>query len=211
MPFRRNSGSLGGGVPQRKAAVADRVRSRRYPSQIFVAEERATSSSYDATALAGFDDQAHRVIVLNDVKGVNQKAHNLFRKLTDGMVLKWNFSGKSYAATPAAKVVLNSTEPPPQDLEFLRRYTWARTDAAGEWEVVSEAGSHGAIEPGSELQLAGAIRPASDYLALLHLPRGREFRPWSVPRQLVSTPHPMGDRRCHLPSVPLPPAVCSFR
>ena len=44
----------------------------RYPGQVFPLKKRASSDFYDTTALLGYNNR-HKVVLLNDLKGVEKK------------------------------------------------------------------------------------------------------------------------------------------
>ena len=118
----------------------------RYPNQVYFGLERGATGSHDRTSLQDYDFGRHRIMVFNDVKGKTnatgkaffpRATHKLFREITDGVPMPFSWGMKNYTVTPVAKVFINSTEDPPQDVEFLRRYLWVRGGRDGEVDIVN--------------------------------------------------------------------------
>ena len=118
----------------------------RYGGDTYFAKERAATNSFDATALIGYEKQ--KLVVFNDVKASASGAWphqfmRLLREITDGCPMPFTFGGKQYSPTVQAKIVVNTTEDPPNDPELLRRYQVFRLGSDGAWQL-EERGTAGA-------------------------------------------------------------------
>ena len=153
----------------------------RYPGQVYVAIERASTGGYDRTCLLGYDVNRHRMILFNDVKGrtdsqgrtiFTRQMHTLFREITDGLSMPFTWSGREYAPTPIAKVIINSTEDPPFDDEFQRRYLCMLSDKSGFYRIRnSEILMHkGTEEEAYVIKRRECVPAAEDYEVLTKMP-----------------------------------------
>jgi hypothetical protein len=116
----------------------------RYGKQIFILNKRAAIQGYDDTSLMGYHDEP--VLIMDDAKRP-QKADawpdqfiDCIKALTNGYAISFIYGHGKYSYTPAAKVVITSTQAPPADVEgeVKRRYQTMRVFPNGEWKITEK-------------------------------------------------------------------------
>ena len=188
-PCREACGLYLQGPPRAGKTTLAKLLEVRYPKQVYIAEERAADGGFDRTALMQYDSNVHRIIWFNDIKGKTapggrtifpRRMDQLFREITDGAPLRFNFCGKSYSISPLAKVIINSTQPPPDDPEFRRRYLCVASKEDGSYDVLNSQlmAQPGTAEDGCYVRPRDDLEPAaeSEILASCYVDNSIEWK-----------------------------------